>query len=100
MKKLLLSMALALFCGATMAQTSYALKETKLTSSELNSVTTPTYIAIKNLSATNHFFFVGNTGATPYSKEQFSNDAVFIWEPVAEGQAGSYRLKKLDGTYM
>ena len=100
MKKLLLSIALVLLCGVTIAQTSYALKETKLTSSELNSATTPTYIAIKNLSATNHFYFVGNTGATPYSKEQFSNDAVFIWEPVAEGQAGSYRLKKLDGTYM
>lgn len=99
MKKLLLSIALVLLCGVTMAQTSYALKETKLTSSELNSATTPTYIAIKNLSATNHYFFVGNTGATPYSKATFSNDAVFIWEPV-EGQAGSFRLKKLDGTYM
>ena len=99
MKKLLLTIALVLLCGITMAQSSFVLTETKLTSSELNSATTPTYIAIKNLSATNHFFFVGNTGGTPYSKEQFSNDAVFIWEPV-EGQAGSFRLKKLNGTYM
>ena len=100
MKKFLLTIALVLLSGVTMAQNSYVVTETKITSAELNSATTPTYIAIKNLSATNHFYFVGNTGATPYSKEQFSNDAVFIWEPVTEGQAGSYRLKKLDGTYM
>ena len=100
MKKFLLTTALILLAGVTMAQNIYYVPtETKLTSSELNAMTEPTYIAIKNLSATNHFYFVGNTGAVPYSKEQFSNDAVFIWEPV-EGQAGSFRLKKLNGTYM
>ena len=62
--------------------------------------TEPVYIAIKNLSYTNNRWFVGNTGATPYSEEEFTNDAVFVWEPVTEGTAGSYRLKKLNGDYM
>ena len=73
---------------------------TQVTASDLMAKTEPTYIAIKNLSYTNNRWFVGNTGAVPYSEEEFTNDAIFIWEPVAEGQAGSYRLKKLDGTYM
>ena len=90
-----------LFMGfATAQNVTYAPTTKKYTSAELNAVTTATYIAIKNLSATNNFFFVGNTGGVPYSKATFSNDAVFIWEPVNEGQSGSYRLKKLDGTYM
>ena len=90
-----------LFMGfATAQNVTYAPTTKKYTSAELNAVTTATYIAIKNLSATNNFFFLGNTGGAPYSKATFSNDAVFIWEPVNEGQSGSYRLKKLDGTYM
>ena len=78
----------------------YSPTTTQLTSSELNQKTEATLIAIKNLSATNHYYFVGNTGATPYSKADFSNEAVFVWTPVQEGVAGSYYLKKLDGTYM
>lgn len=83
-----------------MAQTyTYRLTETKMTSAELNAKTEATYIAIKNVSRTNSYYFVGNTGAAPYSKEAFSQDAVFVWEPVA-GETGKFYLKKLDGTYM
>ena len=71
--------------------------ETKITSAELNAKTEATYIAIKNLSRTNHYYYVGNTGAAPYSKADFSNDAVFIWEPAGDNK---FYLKKLDGTYM
>ncbi|MBQ2123024.1 MAG: hypothetical protein II200_03415, partial [Bacteroidaceae bacterium] len=99
MKKFLLSLALVLVSGAVMAQSVYEVTDEKITSSELNEKTEATYIAIKNLSATNHYYFVGNTGA-PYSKEDFSEEAVFVWQPVTEGQAGSYYLMKLDGTYM
>ncbi len=72
----------------------------QLTAAELMTKTEPVYIAIKNLSYTNNRWFVGNTGAVPYSEEEFTNDAVFVWEPVTEGTAGSYRLKKLNGDYM
>ena len=72
----------------------------QLTAAELMAKTEPTYIAIKNLSRTNNRWFVGNTGSAPYSEEEFTNDAVFVWEPVTEGEAGSYRLKKLNGDYM
>ena len=82
------------------AKVVYSLTETRLTSSELNSKTEPTLIAIKNLSKTNNYWFVGNTGAVPYSAAEFSEDAVFVWEPVVEGVSGMYCLKKLDGTYM
>ena len=61
--------------------------------------TEATNIAIKNLSYTNNRWFVGNTGAAPYSAEDFTNDAIFVWEPVQAGVAGSYYLKKGD-TYM
>ena len=78
----------------------YSPTTTKLTSGELNQKTERTLIAIKNLSSTNHYYFVANTGAAPYSKEEFSNEAVFVWTPVQEGVAGSYYLMKFDGTYM
>ncbi len=73
---------------------------TQVTASDLMNRTAPTNIAIKNLSYTNNRWFVGNTGAVPYSAEEFTNDAIFVWEPVQAGVAGSYYLKKLDGTYM
>ena len=72
---------------------------TQVTASDLMNRTAPTIIAIKNLSYTNNRWFVGNTGAVPYSAEEFTNDAIFVWEPVNAGQAGSYYLKKGD-TYM
>ena len=72
---------------------------TQVTASDLMAKTEATNIAIKNLSYTNNRWFVGNTGAVPYSAEDFTNDAIFVWEPVEAGVAGSYYLKKGD-TYM
>ena len=79
--------------------TAYTISD-KLTAADLMNATEPTYIAIRNLSYTNNRWFVGNTGAVPYSKEEFTEDAVFVWEPVTAGTAGSYRLRKLNGDYM
>ena len=98
MKKFTLFLASLFMTIGAVAQT-YLPTETKLTSAELNAKTEATYIAIKNLSRTNNYWYVGNTGAAPYSKATFSNDAVFIWEPVA-GEEGMFYLKKLNGTYM
>ena len=90
---------------ATNACSTWEMKEyeitylTQVTAGELMSRTTPTNIAIKNLSYTNNRWFVGNTGAVPYSAEEFTNDAIFVWEPVQAGVASSYYLKKGD-TYM
>ena len=95
----LFMMSLFLMLGTAMAQ-NYSLTETCISSGELNAKTAPTLIAIKNLSRTNNYYFVGNTGAAPYSAADFSDAAVFVWQPVEEGVAGSYYLMKLDGTYM
>ena len=81
----------------TPAEVSYL---TQVTAGDLMAKTEATNIAIKNLSYTNNRWFVGNTGTAPYSAEDFTNDAIFVWEPVNAGQAGSYYLRKLDGTYM
>ena len=81
----------------TPAEVSYL---TQVTASDLMAKTEATNIAIKNLSYTNNRWFVGNTGAVPYSAEELTENAIFVWEPVKEEQAGSYYLKKLDGTYM
>ena len=83
----------------TLVEPAFAISK-QLTATDLMNATEPVYIAIKNLSYTNNCWFVGNTGAAPYSEEEFTNDAVFVWEPVTEGTAGSYRLKKLNGDYM
>ena len=80
----------------TPAEVSYL---TQVTAGDLMAKTEATNIAIKNLSYTNNRWFVGNTGAVPYSAEDFTNDAIFVWEPVQKGVAGSYYLKKGD-TYM
>ena len=98
MRKITLFLTLLFVTIRAVAQV-YQVTDTKYTSADLNAKTEATYIAIKNLSATNHYYFVGNTGAAPYSKADFSNDAVFIWEPVA-GETGKFYLKKLNGTYM
>ena len=100
MKKFtLFLMSLFLTLGTALAQ-NYTPTEERLSSDELNAKTASTLVAIKNLSATNHAYFVGNTGAAPYSVADFSDAAVFVWQPVNEGEAGSYYLMKLDGTYM
>ena len=80
----------------TPAEVSYL---TQVTASDLMEKTEATNIAIKNLSYTNNRWFVGNTDSVPYSAEDFTNDAIFVWEPVEAGVAGSYYLKKGD-TYM
>ena len=80
----------------TVKDTPAAYTFSQVASSDLMAKTEPTYIAIKNLSATNHHWFVGNTGAAPYSVEEFSDAAIFIWEPTTDG----FYLKKLDGTYL
>ena len=80
----------------TPAEVSYL---TQVTASDLMAKTEATNIAIKNLSYTNNRWFVGNTGTAPYSAEDFTDDAIFVWEPVQAGVAGSYYLKKGD-TYM
>lgn len=101
MKKITLLLASAILSLGAMAQSVvYELKD-QLASGDLNAKTTSTMIAIKNLSATNNFYFVGNTGAAPYSKAwNYEAETVFVWEPVTEGTAGEYYLKKLDDTYM
>ena len=82
-------------------EVTYTLTTERLSASDLMAATEPVYIAIKNVSATNNYYYVGNTGAVPYSKPEFSDDAVFVWEPMVAGVAGTaYVLKKLDGTVM
>ena len=100
MRKFTFFLAMLVTMVTTSMAQSYEPTETRLTSSDLNSKTEPTLIAIKNLSATNNYWFVGNTGAAPYSVANFSDVTVFVWQPVNEGEAGSYYLMKLDGTYM
>ncbi|MBO7231285.1 MAG: hypothetical protein J6V20_07770 [Bacteroidaceae bacterium] len=101
MKRLILSITCMLFMSIAVAQeVTYAPTTKKYTSAELNAMTTETLIALKNLSRTNNYWFYGNTGATPYSKQAFANEAVFVWTPVQKGVAGAYHLKKLNGTYM
>ena len=101
MKKITLLLASAILSLGAMAQTVVYELKGQLASGDLNAKTTSTMIAIKNLSATNNAYFVGNTGAAPYSKAwNYEAETVFVWEPVEEGVAGSYYLKKLDDTYM
>ncbi len=81
----------------TVKDTPTAYTFSQVTSADLMVKTEPTYIAIKNLSATNHHWFVGNTASVPYSVEEFSDAAIFIWEPTTDG---FYLKKLLDGTYL
>ena len=67
----------------------------RLTSNQLMSVTKPTHIAVKNLSKTNNWYFAGTTNVA-----DFGNEAVFVWTPKNEGDAGEYYLKTLDGKYL
>ena len=100
MKKIAIFFAVLSATMMAMAQNyKYSLTETRITSAELNAKSEPVYIAIKNLSATNSYYYVGNTGAVPYSRADFSAEAVFVWEPVAD-ENGMFYLKKLDGSYM
>lgn len=59
-------------------------------SANLNAITTPTEIVVKNLSGTNNIYFGGNSNVSNF------NDAILVWEPVVEGQAGRYYLRTTD----
>ncbi len=58
------------------------------TAEYLRSVTTPTRIAIKNISVNNDYYFAGDKNVENYSK-----DVIFVWEPASEGH---FYLRKAD----
>ncbi|MBQ8270690.1 MAG: alpha-N-acetylglucosaminidase C-terminal domain-containing protein [Bacteroidaceae bacterium] len=58
-------------------------------SDDLMAVTTATEILIKNVSTLNNKYLAANENITDVST------AVLVWEPVTEGVAGTYYLKKL-----
>ena len=89
-KNFLLTMVLALLSTAT-AWAGVSLGSI-LSSAELNSITTPTKIVIKNLSGTNSAYFAGTSNQTAI------DNAVLVWEPVTEGTAGTYYLRTTDAT--
>ena len=55
MRKFTLFLSLFFALALTAMAQSYSLTETRLSSAELNAKTASTYIAIKNLSATNNY---------------------------------------------
>lgn len=59
-------------------------------SAKLNAITTATKIVVKNLSSSNNYYFAGT------SNEQNFLDAILVWEPVVEGEAGAYYLRTAD----
>ena len=71
-----------------------------LTATELMSVTKPTYIAIKGLANKNNEYWNYVSGEENTSTEYFKQNAIFVWEPVNNGVAGSYYLRKLNSGYM
>ena len=73
---------------------------TKINATDLMAVTEPTYIAIKGVAQGNHDYYNYQTGNTETSDVHFNQTAVFVWEPVEKGTAGSYYLRKLDAGYM
>jgi hypothetical protein len=83
---------------APLGTATFQLSPHPLTANELNAKTEPTYIAIKNLSSGNHDWLFANANEANYSRD-FSNDAVYIWQPV-QGESGKFYLKRTDGTYM
>ena len=78
----------------------YHLNGTKINAAGLMDVTEPTYIAIKGVAQGNHNYYNYQTGDTETSDIYFNQTAVFVWEPVETGTAGSYYLRKLDAGYM
>lgn len=71
-----------------------------LTATELMSVTKPTYIAIKGLANKNNEYWNYVSGDANTSTQYFNQNAIFVWEPVNNGVAGSYYLRKLNNGYM
>lgn len=73
---------------------------TQVTASDLMSKTTATRIAIQNVAFNNHNWLDIKATAGNNCPAEYSEDVVFIWEPVRAGVAGSYRIKDNDGNYL
>ena len=73
---------------------------TNMTAAELMEVTEPTYIAIKGLADKNKEYWNYVSGETNTSTEYFKQNAIFVWEPVTDGESGSYYLRKVGNGYM
>ena len=71
-----------------------------LTAGELMAKTQPTYIAIKGLANKNNEYWNYVSGEENTSTEYFKQNAIFVWEPVTNGTAGSYYLRKIGNGYM
>jgi len=88
MRKFLLSMALVLLSGATMAQNALEAGDI-VSSTTLNSSTTSMKIAIKNLAGTNNAWFSATS-----SNSTLTYNEVFYWEPV-ENSTELFYLKRV-----
>ena len=73
---------------------------TNITAAELMEATKPTYIAIKGLAKKNNEYWNYVSGESTTSTEYFKQNAIFVWEPVTDGVAGSYYLRKIGNGYM
>ena len=73
---------------------------TNITAVELMEATKPTYIAIKGLAIKNNEYWNYVSGEASTSTEYFKQNAIFVWEPVTDGVAGSYYLRKIGNGYM
>ena len=94
MRKFLLSMALVLLSGATMAQ-NYS--ETVLTADDLNDITEKTAIAIKcvqNLSGNQETYYNGSGRSAG-----LDSDKIFYWVPV-ENEDGKFYIMNGNEQYM
>ena len=69
-----------------------------LTAEELMARTQPTYIAIKGLAISNHDYWNYASGEVYTSTEYFKQNAIFVWEPVTNGEG--YYLRKIGNGYM
>ena len=69
-----------------------------LTAGELMARTQPTYIAIKGLAISNHDYWNYASGEVYTSTEYFKQNAIFVWEPVTNGEG--YYLRKIGNGYM
>lgn len=69
-----------------------------LTAGELMAKTQPTYIAIKGLAIKNHEYWNYVSGEANTSTEYFKQNAIFVWEPVTNGEG--YYLRKIGNGYM
>ena len=78
----------------------YHLSGKNLTADELMTKTEPTYIAIKGLANKNNEYWNYVSGDENTSTQYFNQNAIFVWEPVNDGVAGSYYLRKLNSGYM